>query len=50
MKRDDIIAFKEYVHDELKQAKPFYKRVKRLTMYKDNKPMTWGQFIKRYRG
>jgi hypothetical protein len=46
MKRDDIIAFKEYVHDELKQAKHWTRKIKRLTMYKDNKPMTWGQYNK----
>ena len=45
MKRTDIISFKEYVHDEIKQAKPFYKRVKRITLYKNNKPI-----LKRYRG
>ena len=46
MNRTDIITFKEYVHDELKQAKHWAKRIKRITMYKDNKPMTWGQFKK----
>lgn len=39
MNRDNIIAFKEYVHDEIQQAKPWYKRVKRITLYKDNQPI-----------
>jgi hypothetical protein len=39
MNRDQIIALKEFVHDELKQAKPFYKRVKRITLYRNNKPI-----------
>lgn len=39
MNRTDIISFKEYVHDEIKQAKPFYKRVKRITLYENNKPI-----------
>lgn len=39
MNRRDIISFKEYVHDEIKQAKSVYKRIKRITLYKNNKPI-----------
>jgi hypothetical protein len=45
MKISDVLSFKEFVHDELKQAKPFYKRIKRLTLYKDNKPIKWNRYI-----
>jgi hypothetical protein len=44
MNRDQIIALKEFVHDELKQAKPFYKRIKRLTLYRNNKPIKWNRY------
>ena len=46
MKVSGLTHLKEFTNDVIKQGKPFYKQVKRLTMYKDNKPMTWGQFQK----
>ena len=39
MNKAELLAFKEWKHDEIQQAKPFYKRVKRLTLYKNNKPV-----------
>ena len=39
MKISQIAHLKSFVNDELKQAKPFYKRVKRTTLYKNNKPI-----------
>lgn len=39
MKGRDLIGFKEWLHDEIQQAKPYYKRIKRLTMYENNKPI-----------
>ena len=44
MKISDMISFKEFVHYEIKQAKPFHKRIKRLTLYKDNKPIKWNRY------
>ena len=44
MKISDMISFKEFVHDEIKQAKPFHKRIKRLTLYKDNKPIKLNRY------
>ena len=43
MNREDIAELKTFVNNELQQAKPFYKRVKRLTIYKDNKPVKWNK-------
>ena len=39
MNKAELLAFKEWKHDEIQQAKPWYKRVKRLTLYKDNQPI-----------
>ena len=39
MKASTITDLKAWLNDEIKQAKPFYKRVKRVTMYKNNKPV-----------
>lgn len=36
MNKEKLIAFKEYLNDEIKQAKPYFKRVKRLTLYNNN--------------
>ena len=41
MNKAELTAFKEWKHDELQQAKVWHKRVKRLTMYKDNQPIKW---------
>jgi len=39
MNKAELIAFKEWKHDEIEQAKVWHKRVKRLTLYKNNKPI-----------
>ena len=35
-----------FAHDVLRQPKHWTRKIKHITMYKDNKPMTWGQFQK----
>lgn len=46
MKVSRLPHFKTFVNDELKQPKHWKRRIKRLTMYKDNKPVTWGELKK----
>ena len=38
MKKDYPQEVKLFAHDVLKQSKPYFKRVKRLVIYKDNIP------------
>ena len=44
MNKAELIAFKEWKHDELQQAKVWHKRVKRLVIYKDNAPYRYDRF------
>ena len=39
MQRSNLIGFKEWLHDEIQQAKPYHKRIKRLTLYNNNQPV-----------
>jgi hypothetical protein len=39
MNATKLSDLKTWINDELKQAKPFYKRVKRITLYKNNQPV-----------
>ena len=38
MKKEYAFDIKQFANDVLKQSKPYYKRVKRLVIYKDNVP------------
>jgi len=38
MRKDYAFEIKQFANDVLKQSKPYYKRVKRLVIYKDNVP------------
>ena len=38
MKKEYAFDIKQFANDVLKQSKPYYNRVKRLVIYKDNVP------------
>ena len=38
MKKEYSFDIKQFANDVLKQSKPYYKRVKRLVIYRDNVP------------
>ncbi len=44
MSKDYAQEVKLFAHDVLKQSKPYYKRVKRLVIYKDNIPYRYDRF------
>ena len=44
MTKEYAFDIKQFANDVLKQSKPYYNRVKRLVIYKDNVPYRYDRF------
>ena len=44
MSKEYAFDVKQFANDCLKQSKPYYKRVKRLVIYKDNQPYKFDRY------